>query len=126
MVLWILGIAADVVALICWFAALVTGRLPTGLAEFQVGYLRWQTRFYAYLFLLTDVYPPFELADADYPVRLQAEPGPLNRLAVFFRIILVIPAWIVATRAGPRPELPGHVRELADRSHLGPDAAAAA
>jgi len=99
-VLWVLGIAADVVALICWFAALVTGRLPSGLAEFQVGYLRWQTRFYAYLFLLTDVYPPFELADADYPVRLQAEPGQLNRLAVLFRIILVIPAWIVATVLG--------------------------
>lgn len=95
-VLWVLGIAAEVVALICWFAALVTGRLPTGLAEFQVGYLRWATRVYAYLYLLTDVYPPFELADADYPVRVRAEPGLLNRLAVLFRIILVIPAWIVS------------------------------
>ncbi len=95
-VLYVLGIAAEVVALICWFAALFSGRLPDGLAEFQVGYLRWATRFYAYLFLLTDVYPPFELADARYPVRLRAQPGPLNRLAVLFRIILVIPAWIVS------------------------------
>jgi hypothetical protein len=95
-VLWVLGIAAEVVALICWFAALFSGRLPDGLAEFQVGYLRWATRFYAYLLLLTDVYPPFELADAQYPVRLRAQPGPLNRLAVLFRIILVIPAWIVS------------------------------
>ena len=59
--------------------------------------MRWVTRFYAYVLLLTDVYPPFELADAQYPVRLQAQPGPLNRLAVLFRIILVIPALIVAT-----------------------------
>src|ERR1700722_13405170 len=95
-VLWVLSIAAEVVALICWFAALFSGRLPDGLAEFQVGYLRWATRFYAYLFLLTDVYPPFELADAQYPVRLRAQPGRLNRLAVLFRIILVIPAWIVS------------------------------
>ncbi|MGI8448891.1 MAG: DUF4389 domain-containing protein, partial [Streptosporangiaceae bacterium] len=95
-VLWVLGIAAEVVALICWFAALFSGRLPDGLAEFQVGYLRWATRFSAYLFLLTDVYPPFELADAQYPVRLRAQPGPLNRLAVLFRIILVIPAGIVS------------------------------
>ena len=36
-VLYVLGIAAEVVALICWFAALFTGRLPDGLAEFQVG-----------------------------------------------------------------------------------------
>ena len=99
-VLWALGIAAEVVALICWFAALFTGRLPDALAEYQVGYLRWATRFYAYLFLLTDEYPPFEFADADYPVRLRAEPGPLNRLAVLFRIILVIPAWIVSLVLG--------------------------
>ena len=99
-VLWVLGIAAEVVALICWFAALVTGRLPDALAEFQVGYLRWVTRFYAYLFLLTDEYPPFEFADANYPVRLRAEPGRLNRLAVLFRIILVIPAWIVSVVLG--------------------------
>ena len=99
-VLWVLGIAAEVVALICWFAALVTGRLPDALADFQVGYLRWATRFYAYLFLLTDEYPPFEFADADYPVRLRAQPGQLNRLAVLFRIILVIPAWIVSVVLG--------------------------
>jgi hypothetical protein len=99
-VLYILGIASEVVALVCWFAALFTGRLPGGLADFQVGYLRWLTRFSAYLLLLTDVYPPFEFAEAQYPVRIQAEPGPLNRLAVFFRIILVIPAAIVAGLLG--------------------------
>ncbi len=99
-VLYVLSIAAEVVAVICWFAALVTGRLPAGLAEFQVGYLRWTTRVYAYLFLLTDVYPPFEFEESDYPVRMRAEPGPLNRLAVLFRIILVIPALIVSVLLG--------------------------
>ncbi len=99
-VLYILSIASEVVALVCWFAALFTGRLPGGLADFQVGYLRWLTRFSAYLFLLTDVYPPFEFAEAQYPVRLRAEPGPLNRLAVLFRIILVIPAAVVAAVLG--------------------------
>jgi hypothetical protein len=94
-VLWVLGIAAEVVAVICWFAALFMGRLPASLAEFLAGYLRWSTRFYAYLFLLTDKYPPFELADVDYPVRILIRPGPLNRLAVFFRLILAIPAYVV-------------------------------
>jgi hypothetical protein len=94
-VLWVLGIAAEVVVLICWFAALFMGRLPTGLAEFLAGYLRWTTRFYAYVFLLTDKYPPFELADVDYPVRILIRPGRLNRLAVFFRVILAIPAYIL-------------------------------
>ncbi len=94
-VLYVLGIAAEVVLLVCWFAALLTGRLPSGLADFLTGFLRWYTRVLAYLALLTDTYPPFEFADSGYPVRLAVQPGPLNRLAVLFRIILVIPAWMV-------------------------------
>jgi hypothetical protein len=94
-VLYALSIAAEVVLIICWFAALFLGRLPAGLAGFITGYLSWLFRVQAYLFLLTDRYPPFELGQADYPVQLQLQPGPLNRLAVFFRLILAIPAHIV-------------------------------
>ena len=90
-VLYALGIAVGIVAVICWFAALFTGRLPAGLADFLVGWLRWSTRVFAYVGLLTDQYPPFTLADADYPVRVSAAPGRLNRLAVLFRIILAFP-----------------------------------
>jgi uncharacterized protein DUF4389 len=96
-VLWLLGIAAMVIAIIGWFGALFTGRLPVFAADFLVGYLRWLTRVYAYLYLLTDVYPPFSLDDADYPVRVAVTPGLLNRLAVLFRIFLLIPCWIVQT-----------------------------
>ena len=99
-VLWVLGIAVEVVLVISWFAALFTGRVPAGLADFMAGYLRWSTRVYAYLFLLTDAYPPFELGDADYPVHVLVRPGRLNRLAVLFRIILAIPAWLIAVLAG--------------------------
>jgi Domain of unknown function (DUF4389) len=95
-VLWALGIASEVVVVICWFAALFVGRLPNSLGEFLAGYLRWASRFYSYLFLLTDKYPPFELGDAEYPVRVLVRPGRLNRLAVFFRLILAIPAYILA------------------------------
>jgi Domain of unknown function (DUF4389) len=94
-VLWALGIATEIVVIICWFAALFLGRLPVGLAGFITGYLNWLTRVQAYLFLLTDRYPPFELGPADYPVQLELRPGALNRLAVFFRLILAIPAHIV-------------------------------
>lgn len=95
-VLYALGIAAEVVLIICWFAALFMGRLPEGLAGFLSGYLRWLVRVQAYVFLLTDRYPPFELGDADYPVQILLRPGPLNRLAVLFRIILAIPASFLA------------------------------
>jgi Domain of unknown function (DUF4389) len=98
-VLYLLGIAAMVVAIIGWFGALFTGRLPVFAADFLTGYLRWLTRVYAYLLLLTDVYPPFSLDDADYPVRVAVMPGRLNRLAVFFRIFLLIPCWIVLALA---------------------------
>jgi hypothetical protein len=94
-VLYVIQIAAEIVAIIGWFAALFTGNLPQFAADFLTGALRWQARVYAYLSLLTDQYPPFSLDDADYPVRVATSPGPLNRLAVLFRIILIIPAEIV-------------------------------
>ena len=94
-VLWLLGIAAIVITIIGWFGALFTVRLPVFAADFLTGYLRWLSRVYAYNYLLTDVYPPFTLDDADYPVRLAVTPGPLNRLAVLFRLFLLIPCWIV-------------------------------
>ena len=94
-VLWLLGIAAIVITIIGWFGALFTGRLPVFAADFLTGYLRWLGRVYAYNYLLTDVYPPFTLDDADYPVRLAMMPGRLNRLAVLFRFFLLIPCWIV-------------------------------
>ena len=96
-VLWLLGVAAMVIVIIGWFGALFTGRLPVFAADFLTGYLRWLTRVYAYMFLLTDVYPPFSLDDADYPVRVAVMPGQLNRLAVLFRFFLLIPCWITLT-----------------------------
>ena len=98
-VLAALGLAAYVVTIIGWFAALFTGQLPGFAAEFLTGYLRWQTRAVAYLYLLTGIYPPFTLEDAPYPIRVAVLPGRLNRLAVFFRFILIIPAAIVITLA---------------------------
>ena len=96
-VLWLLGIAAFVIVVIGWFGALFTGRLPVFAADYLTGYLRWLTRVYAYALLLTDVYPPFSLDDATYPVRVAVMPGQLNRLAVLGRIFLLIPCWIVVT-----------------------------
>ena len=96
-VLFFLGIAAFVVAVIGWFAALVTGQLPELAHTFLGGVIRWEIRVSAYMFLLTDAYPPFSLEDVDYPVRtILPARGPLNRVSVFFRIILVIPAGVFA------------------------------
>ena len=96
-VLWALAIAAYVVVIIGWFGALFTGRLPAFAADYLAGFVRWQTRVFGYAILLTDAYPPFTLEDADYPIRVAVRPGRLNRLAVLFRLFLLIPAWIVQT-----------------------------
>jgi len=94
--LWALGIVAEIVAVIGWFGALFTGRLPQFAEDYLSGYLHWHTRVSAYCMLLTEAYPPFMLGDSDYPVRLAVPPrAPLSRLKVFFRIILAIPAAVV-------------------------------
>jgi hypothetical protein len=82
-----------------WFAALLTGRLPRFAGQYLTGFVRWQTRVLAYLLMLTDAYPPFSLADAEYPVRLYTKAARLNRAAILFRIILLVPAAIVSQLA---------------------------
>jgi hypothetical protein len=91
----VLSIVASVVMFLGWFGALFLGRLPYWAATFLGGYLGYYTRVYAYSFLLVDTYPPFRWQPGDYPVAIRIEPGRLNRLAVFFRFVLVVPAAIV-------------------------------
>ena len=96
-VLVFLAIAGFFVAVIGWFAALFTGRLPDFAHNYLSGLVRWEVRVNAYVLLLTDQYPPFSFDDMDYPVRpILPAPGPLNRLAVLFRLILAVPAAVFA------------------------------
>lgn len=92
----LLGIAAFVAMVVGWFAALVLGRLPEPIAAFLAGYLAYETRVHSYGMLLVDRYPPFSFTAPEYPVQIEVHPGRLNRLAVLFRIILLIPAAVVA------------------------------
>ena len=87
----ILGAAAGIVAVIAWFSILFTGQYPAGLRSFAAMYLRWRVRAVAYLALLRDEYPPF--GEGPYPVSLEltAPVPPRDRLAVAFRIFLVLP-----------------------------------
>jgi hypothetical protein len=61
LVLAVLGFVAFLASVIAFFAVLFTGRWPEGLRMFFVGVMRWSTRVSAYLYLLTDEYPPFSL-----------------------------------------------------------------
>lgn len=95
-VLWALGVAAAVVVFIGWFAALVLGRLPEWISGFLTLYISYSTRVGASAWLLVDRYPPFVVGDPQFPVDVEIRPGRLNRWAVAFRFVLLIPAAIVA------------------------------
>ena len=57
----ILSNLSQLLAVFSWFIALVTGRVPEGLRNFAVLAMRFETQTYAYLMLLTDRYPSFNV-----------------------------------------------------------------
>ena len=87
-----------VVAFLGWWGALFMGRLPAFAVAYLSGLARWNARYYGYLYLLTDDYPPFSFDDDPaYPVVIAIPPpGRLNRFAVFFRLILAV--WATSCR----------------------------
>ncbi len=92
--LW--GIVAVLAWVANWFATLFMGRSPEGLHTFLATYLRYQTHVWAYSLLLADPYPGFG-GQPGYPIDLELDPPqPQNRLTVFFRLILALPAFILA------------------------------
>lgn len=98
-VLSVWGFVAYFAVIIAWFAIVITGRYPAGLYAFVYGFTRYSATVSAYLYLLTDAYPPFGSDVAGYPARLRLSPEPLpeyDRLKTLFRIILVIPPAIIA------------------------------
>ena len=91
--IWSIAVALTV--LIAWFAALVTGRVPDGLHNFNASFLRYATRVSGYLFLLAEPWPWFTNAEP-YPLDARVDPpAQQSRLSVFFRLILAIPALIL-------------------------------
>jgi hypothetical protein len=96
-VLYVWGIVAALALIVAWFAALFTSRVPDGLHNFLASYLRYSTHVLSYIYLLADPWPSFSANEA-YPVDVRIDaPQPQGRLGVFFRIVLAIPALILAS-----------------------------
>jgi Domain of unknown function (DUF4389) len=93
--LW--GVITLLAYIVNWFATLFTGRSPEGLHNFLATYLRYQTHVRAYLLLVADPFPPFTGKAGTYPIDLEVDgPERQNRLTVFFRWILAVPALLLA------------------------------
>jgi hypothetical protein len=92
--LW--GIAAFVAVIANWFATLIAGTSPAGLHNFLAAYIRYAIHVGAYLFLAAEPFPDF-LGKPGYPVDVEiAPPQPQNRWKVGFRMVLGIPALLIA------------------------------
>jgi Domain of unknown function (DUF4389) len=96
--LWlgIWGIGAFFAAIANWFATLVAGRSPAGLHRFLALYIKYATQVYAYLLLAASPYPEFD-GRPGYPVDVEvAPPERQSRASVGFRLVLALPALLIA------------------------------
>jgi hypothetical protein len=92
--LW--GVIAVLAWVVNWFATLFMGRSPDGLHDFLATYLRYLTHVRAYALLVADPFPGFTGTQGTYPIDLEVDPPePQNRLTVFFRFVLAIPALLL-------------------------------
>ena len=97
-VLW--SIAVFFAAIAGWFAALATTRLPEGLHNFFTAYVRYATHLGAYLSIAANPYPSFT-GEPGYPVDVAIAAGePQSRWKVALRIVLAIPALLLAAVLG--------------------------
>ena len=89
------GIAVFFAVIAAWFVGIFTGRVPDGIHDFIATWVRYATHVNAYFSLAADPFPDFGGAPG-YPVDVDiAPPQKQGRLAIFFRGLLAIPAWIV-------------------------------
>jgi Domain of unknown function (DUF4389) len=92
--LW--GLLALVAVVLNWFATLFAGTSPEGLHNFLAAYIRYAIHVGAYVLLAADPFPEFT-GKPGYPVDVEiAPPQPQNRWKVGFRILLAIPALMIA------------------------------
>ncbi len=91
-IVYVLFLIAELLAVLAWFAILITGRYPKSFFEFGSGALRWQANVLSYVFLLRDEYPPFSWEPGDYALRLEIPMAARqSRFRLFIRLIAIVP-----------------------------------
>jgi hypothetical protein len=71
---YVIGLLLEITAIAAWVVIVITGRLPRGLFDVMVLANSYTARSDAYLYLLTETYPPFE--DTHAPATGVPDAGP--------------------------------------------------
>jgi Domain of unknown function (DUF4389) len=97
--LWLLALIPTLI--VAWALVLARGSLPPALHRFVTAYLRYQAQLGGYLSLAANPYPAFT-GTPGYPVdvELPEGPEPQSRGKTAVRLLLAIPAWVVAGGLG--------------------------
>ncbi len=94
--LW--GVLAWIAAIVNWIVTLLAGRSPASLHRFLAAYLRYQLHVYSFLYLVANPFPGFVGRTGSYPFEaVVAERARQNRWKTAFRLILAIPALLLAS-----------------------------
>jgi hypothetical protein len=92
------GVVTAFVEIAAWFTALVLGEVPEGMHSFMSLYVQYMLELYSYGNLLTRRFPWMnQPASRGLRPTFESDRVELNRLAVFFRLILVLPAYVVSS-----------------------------
>lgn len=103
-ILAVFHVVAWLLAMLSMLVVLITGKLPAGIASFQVMYIRYYPRVLSYVHIIHHQYPPFEFSSsAEDPggspvvVNVEEPSGNRNRLAALFRPIYGLPHIVFVT-----------------------------
>jgi hypothetical protein len=89
--------AVAICMIVNWFAVLIKGQSPEDLHHFLVRALRYRTHVTSYAALVSNPYPTFFGRPGSHPVDLEVDgPSRQPRLVTFFRLIVALPALVVA------------------------------
>jgi len=94
------GVAAFTLAFVMWLAVLFERRAPAALHGFLASFTRYAVHLTAYVGLAANPYPGFTGA-GPYPVDVEIDPpAPQGRWGAGFRLVLAVPAFLVASTLG--------------------------
>lgn len=99
LLLW--SVATFVAALVAWFAALATGRVPSALHRLLAAYVRYVLHLLAFVHLVGRKFPGFTGRAGSYGIDVEIDPpAPQSRWKTLFRLLLALPALFLGVALG--------------------------